>query len=1099
MRTAVLTISTAAILVALFLGYRQLVVDPAPPEHERGEAFDGLPVAHPPGAEGSLRVGAIEVPPGGQIIFTVYDPHTGRPTDRVRCEEWSSVPGTKNEIAVKKPELAMRLPSGLIATITADAGQLAVDRVQNTRMRPQHGWLRGGARIVIDRDREGAIDDPAATQPTDDERIVITMDRLEFDLQLGMLRTTDRIQLESRDFEVAGEGLDLVWNQADNQVESLQIARGERLVLFGAGGLLGQPTAPTDAAALDPSPSDTRAEPRRRSTARAKRGGATAYVCTLSGGIRAVHQRGEQSLGELVAEDLRLTFDIGGGARDLLGARRDRVATTQPRESREQLVVTWSGPLRLGPTSAPARREKNRRRLEASGNPVILNRGDGSIRCGRLEYYEDSGQIWLHAPTGGAVDLTLRSDLTARAGSIYVDRSRDIVKLIGDVRLESHHSSASGAPRRFAVRAAQWAELHLEPSPVAADSAADDPAPAPRTVALSAAPAAVAEKTRAAEAPSAADALGYSGLRGATFVGAVVVDLGDQELRTHRLDTTFHEDATDDSLEAALRRAVASGGAVLKARDERLECVELRLEFARSDSGEVYPRAVDAFGNVLIEQQESSLRGGRVQAQLDAPPPKAAGASGPAFVIRSLRVADGAALDDPRNRVSARGAALDATFTADNQLDRAVITGNDARPARVRASPYVVSGPRIEMSENAQTLDVAGRSELRFRSERGLQGERRARAAPVIIRADRRLHIDGRGNVVRFVDNVVARSGDDELRADQLTITLEDVATPARRPRPRMDTWDFVVNAARSLARGEAPALSPAAPRPSARPNDGARSALRKEIVRIKADNAVAQNETIQPGDSQPLVHSSLAAAVMDVDVVQRVIRTSGRTTLLMTNRRVSDDDSPGREALGLPSSLITRGASQTAMQCDGSMTYVFGASGPQRQDNVLFEGGVVLVHKAGREMVNIDQMLPQLAGDKEALARMKSRNAYLECRRLEVAFGPGANEAAGDDSGLSARSNLRLNWLMASGDVYLRDKQGTGTRTVNADSVEFDRAHGLVRVLGTPSVDARVQFEDPAAGRFDQPAIGPLFIIDLQANTIRTDRVEGIFRRGGG
>ncbi|MGE0481544.1 MAG: hypothetical protein AB7Q17_13835, partial [Phycisphaerae bacterium] len=727
MRTAVLTISTAAILLALFLGYRQLVVDPAPPERERGAAFEGLPVAHPPGADGSLRVGAVEVPPGGQIIFTVYDPHTGRPTDRVRCEEWSSVPGTKNEIAVKKPELAMRLPSGLIATITADAGQLAVDRVQNTRMRPQHGWLRGGARIVIDRDREGAIDAPASTQPADDERIIITMDRLEFDLQLGMLRTRDRIQLESRDFEIVGEGLDLVWNQADNQVESLEIARGERLVIFGAGGLLGERPAPdTDSATRVPpseisTPPTAGADRPRRAAGRTQRGGATAYACTLSGGVRATHRRGEQSLGELVADELRLTFDVGGGARDLLGARRDRVASTQPRESRERLVVAWSGPLRLGPSSSPARGDRNRRRLEASGNPVVLNRGDGSIRCGRLEYYEDSGQIWLYAPHGGAVDMTLRADLTARAGSIYVDRTRDIVKLIGDVRLESRRAGNTGATRSFAIHATQWAELHIDPSTPAADSPAVDPGAAPADAALAhadatAAPSAATGKTPPANARSAADALGFAGLRGATFVGSVVVDLGDQTLRTHRLDTAFHKDAPDDSLEAALRSAVASGGAVLQARDERLECVELRLEFARSDSGEVYPRAVDAFGNVVIEQQQSSLRGGRVRAQLDAPPPASGRASGPAFVIRSLHVEDGAVLDDPRNRVGARGATLDATFTADNQLDRAVIAGDAARPARVRASPYIVAGPRIEMSESARTIQVAGRSELRFRS-----------------------------------------------------------------------------------------------------------------------------------------------------------------------------------------------------------------------------------------------------------------------------------------------------------------------------------------------------------------------------------------------
>ena len=92
--------------------------------------------------------------------------------------------------------------------------------------------------------------------------------------------------------------------------------------------------------------------------------------------------------------------------------------------------------------------------------------------------------------------------------------------------------------------------------------------------------------------------------------------------------------------------------------------------------------------------------------------------------------------------------------------------------------------------------------------------------------------------------------------------------------------------------------------------------------------------------------------------------------------------------------------------------------------------------------------------------------------------------------------ARLRLSWLIASGNVYLRDQQESVIRTVHARQVEFDRPRSIVRVLGWQGVDARIYSENPETGQFDIPAIGPEFIVDLENNTIQAGETRGEFRR---
>jgi hypothetical protein len=193
---------------------------------------------------------------------------------------------------------------------------------------------------------------------------------------------------------------------------------------------------------------------------------------------------------------------------------------------------------------------------------------------------------------------------------------------------------------------------------------------------------------------------------------------------------------------------------------------------------------------------------------------------------------------------------------------------------------------------------------------------------------------------------------------------------------------------------------------------------------------------------------------------------------------------------------MISRGPSQTAMQADGSMTYVIGPAGPQRRDTVLFEGGVFFVHRAGREMVDFEKLFPEIVRDPNRLAQVKSRNTRLQCQRLECEFVSGSGAAPSAAAAGIAGGSMRLNWLLASGDVYLRDVQGGNVRTVTSDRAEFDRTRSAVLVNGSSGADARVYDENPETGKMSEPIVAREIVIDLERNTVQTGAARGEFRR---
>ena len=1065
LRNLILLISSSAVLILLFVVYLSLVDAPSKSVTVDSEQRVELPETGNVAEDKKLSVQGVDVDPGGKMIWIKYDYATGKPTELVSCERWEKVAGTQDEVSISEPKLMMQLPTGMVVTITARCGQIKTEWIQSKSMRPKLGWLAGDVRIVFDRETK---DDRPPLEERPEDKIVIEMDRMDFDLELGELKTGADLHVECSEFDLDGHGLHLIWNQDDNRVEKLLIESGRQMTLKGELlDMLGQ--SPQSESPATTRPVVTRPAGADRPSVRQSRRKSTSYSCAFTGDVAVVHYVGDERKIALAAEDLSLLFDLGSGDKNQGFGHRPKTPTTTSAptsapstQPEKRFVVRWSGPLLIRPSEPLREPQQRRRRFEATGDPVTVDFPSGRVRCSRLLMHEESKRLWLYPVRGGQVELSSGGDIFVRASSLFVDLDQNLVKLVGDVLFES----AAGKDAALSIRANLWAELHLTPE----DHRERDPA------------------TNLFENP-----LGSQPLESALFVGDVAVEYEGQQLKSHRLEAVFGaaEAGLDSASESAalrgmLKTAIATGDVALRMNDAR----------RKPDWSTILKRNVLVLQRSLLDTLTGEMAGGSqktkpedgrgltcARLQLDFDP-----TAGQARLER-LEGIGAVEIHDSDSRFHARGDRVKADFVSNEQLNRATVTGTPANPAVVRASAYALRGQEIEVDNQARTLHVAGRSKLAFRSRRGLQGLTRGRAETITVTSTESLHVDQSANTVTFVGQVAAGTDNEKLLADSLVLQLEDVDATAQlsgltgaalaRGKPLLNLWG------KSRRTGDTPAGLFSVAKSS--------GSQRKELARLEAVNAVIQAETYQMGDPEPLVHQSIAAPELRVDLKQRYIRTIGETTMLMTDRRRPKITGKARPSLDMASALINNGPSQTAMACQDGLIYTLGAEGPHRRDTILMKGGVRFRRVTGREMYNFEQLLPDVARDPELMNQLIDRNTALDCDRLEGVFLiPDESQRA--QVALNPSSSLEVALLNASNNVYLVDQQGDKKITIQANQLEFDNISKVIRLLGLASrnIDASLSIENRLTGQPIGTTESPEIIYNLETQTIDARDLKG-------
>ncbi len=1152
-RKTIIYIVLAGLIGVGYWGFVELTSDPLDPS--RGQTETALPQNLQHTSDQRLSVEGIDVQPGRKMELTQRDEHTGRATARFRFDTWEPVGDDKRQIRVEKPELTMLMPSRMVAHITAERGQIFVEKVDQPQQRPQRGRLTGGVTITLER---RSTLEPQPDEESSEAPILIELENLNFDIDVGELSTDPRGKVDVRhpDFELAGRGLFLEWSQADNRVNQFTLRHGDHLVLFTASDMLQEVAGPSRSATTQPAPTSQNAEPARPTAqlGRKRRRRAGAYQIVLQKNVVANQFAGDQRVGGLSADIVRLLIDLGRGPGEAAATEADAPtsmpttqpgSTTQPADlgpvamnqpERNRVVVTWEGPLRMWPlpdddiAGTPRRRRadasaptKPRRHFEAVGNPVVIEQQNASVTCGRVEVRDEVGRIWLGPAADGRVHFRRGENVAMTAGSVFIDQEIGLIKLVSDVRLES------GARGSSAIACDLWAELRIASS---------------------------SEQATLAEPLDAGAATDWNRLRRARFVGNVAVQLSGQRLRADELETSFREQGTpDDAIEQLLDTVVATGDVALRDRDGAFLCTRLELAMGHTPRGRAYPQRAYAVGGVTIERGRSRITGDEVTARMEAnepPLPFELGpeplpvTSQPAVVAKSSKVwlrdlvVDGnAVLRDPRNRVAARGTRIVAAFVGENTLRSAQVEGTADRWAAVYAQPYRVDGATIHLDQDQQAMWVDGPSKLRFSSQRSLRGTQTRSAVPVVVTSRERMRVDVVNDRVVFEGDVAARSGAESLGAERLTLTLRDAAPepslpeaerPSRSPigamvRLAWRTWEASGRRSEPVtATGEKQIATSAADRLAQRvrplrqlfggvsSNDDAgafvrtdsRSQVRKEPYRLIAvgsgatgetliDQVVFRTEMFQPGIAMPVATAEIIAPTIEADVPGRQITTRGQTSLAMTSRRMpSPEGRPSRVDASMPVAISSRGPSQSVIGCEQSMTYSMGEAEPDgsRRDVVLFQGDVRFVHVAGPEMVNLRSEVPGLT--ESQINQLRGRHTDLTSDRLECGFVLGVRPG-----GASTESGMRLNWMLATGNVQLVDREKPAIRTMLCHQLEFKRDDQLISVRGSGARPAQLTLEDQQRSTISEPFVGSEITIDLAKNEIRAPgRARGAFRR---
>ena len=1071
-RNTILGIATLAVLLLLFVGYHKLVNKAVPAAEEVQEDNTTLGETHAVGEDDAVTVGPVTVAPTEEIGWIQYD-KSGRPTGGIWCKSWEKVPGSQNDVRVYEPRLVQRLGSGMMLTVTADEGQLTVDWVQNSQFEPKNGRLDGNARIVLDRATD---DDRTPLDQRPEDSISIEMDGLSFDLEIGELRSESTVRVDSTDFRVSGTGLHLLWNEDENRVDKLLINSAGQMVV--GGDILSSMGNTLDGRAerdeqRDRQPRLVEVRPRRKRV--------VAYNCTLTGDVQVDYYEDEQRAGALRADELILRFD-SGGPRGLEHKEEPTSAptsapasapTSQPADTTAKwLVIQWSGHLELHPEPVPKDWQQPRRQIEATGHPAIVTLPKGELKCQRLILHEETKRLWLYPEEGQRVELQAGPRLAVSAQNIFADLENDIIKLIGDVYFRT---GGGEGPNRHAneldIRCDLWAELHLETGPD--QSGVED----------------VFGNPMASRPP-----------KEAVFVGGVRVNYQHQKLRAEELTATFAprersatpagDEASETppasdlpEVDAMLDRAVATGQVVMTAVDaDELgwrQTINRNLNTVKRSLLNVVSRSARRSNSQLADGENRTLRCERMTLDFD----EREGRVG----VSKLHSLGAVEIDDRHSSFGAHGRELIAEFSPTQELELAKVIGSASAPAAVRARGYALRGPEIQVDNRARTLHVDGRSHLAFSSQRTFQGAVRSSAETVTVTSSESLHIAERENTVRFRGDVMAGTGNEQLLADELILLIEDIVDvqePIGFSR-LSSAWGNVRSALRGDQRD--------AGGDSLFGFRSDRGQVRKELGRIRATSAEMRSMIYGPDDPQPLVYQAVMGPELEIDVLRRWVRTTGNTTLLMTDRRLETADSAASaEALGIPSALLSGGPSQAVMTCTRSLVYVLGLDGPDRRDSVILEGNVWFQYLTGQEMKNIEGMLPQLKSNPDLVKQLENRNTYLVCDRLEGIFAVRKDDQQQDR--ISRWPKLSLALLNASGNVRMRDQQDAVIREVYAHQLEFDRENGMIRVLGSPldGIDAKVYDENRETGRFSMPVSGPEVVIDMKNGTIRTQRIRG-------
>jgi len=1099
-RTVILFSSALAIVGVLFAIVQYAGTDGGPPQP--GHATTQPRTARPPttrpepGRAISWREGMPGTPEGGKLSIRIYSPDSSVARIEMLAREWHPVAGDVNEIEVYEPEIRLRTPSGPEIRVTADFAVITGRSVSRNEFDPQRGRLEGHVVLEMDRlssEARKALAPEEREAPPGPRRMVrAEVDSLRFDLEASRIETDGPFRAEAYEGSIEGTGLSIRYDEVNGRVESLEIQRGECIVLhrMGSSIRIAMPGDASETRTIVPSaavlPDAAATSPARTSepetpdadddgipflvTEKPHRPPAArpieTYTARFEDGVVVEETRAGVVTSRLAGDTLAFLFDVGEQRR---AAADQTITPGQPaaessvpvgeQDESSEVVLTWTGRFSLDfLVAGAADATGDRMHVQATGNPVRLFAENGEASCAELEYHNEGERVWLRSPAGGDGAHVASGEAGRISGQdIFFDRQEGVLRVTGPGRLQGRGSAAS----------------------ILARSTQDEGAAAEPDEDLTIRFATAMEATFGSDIHEITDPVTGQPvvrkrevLESALFSGLVEMAQGRDSLAAERVDIGFGLPAPEAAQAAAIERVSARGGVRLAHGGDSIACDSMEVTMGPDERGAVSPRYARAEGNVVasrgrrhISATDSMIVDLRLY-EKPRPPFDLAAARAIAVSrgvdpdtvdwdarrtayeakpdyepgLRRMQAFGAVEIQDPKQGLNIAAANVDCSFVpeptegGEPRIDKARIAGDPAgSPASLELDDFGIQGRVIHLDAGRQDAEVPGAGRLRFTSRSDLDGRELNEPVPIAITWTQGMTFRGQANRAFFDGAVHGASEDSSLDCDRMVLAFEDLAEldqPAGRDAE--EKWWIFAPLIRPDEKDDG--FTPSGPQ------------VRRRLLGLSAiGKAIALPGSQDAETGAVLRRARLSSSRIDLDLKGRLVSIEDAGDLLIEDYRVRRsrrraDTDQGTNPFGV---LGGGEPSQTYMKWGGSMRYDL------RYQAASFDREVLLMHKSGAKMVLTDRVLPPQ--DAPAPDKESGRDATLTCQSLFIQF---ARELADGEktagrTGIGSLSGFSLDKFQAEGDVYFTDSKVS----VTASRITYSEDQTLLTIFGSPAL----------------------------------------------
>jgi len=1122
------------------------------PEHEPLPEFANAPPPSS-GGKGVEVGSNVVLGRGSGGSINLYDAHSDQAKAVLSYQAWEPSGEGENQFHVTGPRISLRTPNGQRVEITSRSGLVQLRTGRADRLDLRSGKLMGDVRIQLDRlddQQRAALPQAERDHPGPDRLVLLTLDEVRFDLEYAHLESTGPFHVVSAEADVQGEGLTLRYNELDSSIKELRVERRGRIIARGLGGLFRvdvpgvgpgevvergkaapQPVAmaPPEAPELTEStkaapeaddngvlvlPLEQPAEPKVHAT--------VTYRARFQDEIHVRQTDNGDLSGELLADVLELLFDFGQQQRDVARSQAGRApdAASQPSGGSAppptEITVAWSGPLVVTAEGEPSSDSEistavTGTQVTASGDDVqLLQTGRGNVRCRKMVYHERTKRAWLYGTAEFPVAMETSDGGRLEGPEALMDMTAGTAHVTGPGRLTAKQtrSPLGGSSTPVAAQAGSesdataGADLRFRD---ALDLAfADEIVPG----AIDPATGAMIEKRRR-----------Y--LQSAVFRGDVSMRQEADSLSGQRVEVEFDPPRQEGSLADNMRRLRAEGGVRLLHGEETVACERLEAEMGLDESGRIAPRIARAYERVSATQQGRTITASdhmivylrsvleprpafdMTKAQAEA----VARGRDPQTVdwdkVRSdyereqhyrpglerLEAVGDVLVRDPEQDLKVNAAALDCTFRDGRDVDSALVTGTEEKPAYVELDMFSITGAQVELDVADQSALVPGRGRLTFPSRRDLDGRQLDRPIPISMTWSERMIFRGEQNRAILTGAVHAATEESMLDCGELVVDFEErqkanqPGEAAAGPQPAVpvvaDWWVFTPLVERI-----------GGPRRRQPANPFAEEYDKEPAAIVASGGAVALTTKTEPLTGRVLSRGRIAGPRLLVDLRTEVLSIEDAGTLLIEDYELPGPpltpgvkgprkpDAPPRTPFG---GLGVGSPSQTFISWSGQMAYYFGTQA------ALFERGVEMRHRSGTRILLGQGVLGDSAEALGHAEKEQGRDSMLTCEQLAVQFRepqsdtlvtPGGKASPARKRGGAGRmSGYELSRFEATGRIHFED---TGI-VVLAHKIGYDAARNELAIRGSETNPAEIYDQ---RGKF-QALRGPAFYWDRSTGRI--------------